>query len=226
MSIWEQLAAATADLSIRGLLYRDRKENMPLDEALPFTVGIISLAAKMAKADGAVTKDEVRAFKKAFKVSDSEMKQAAHVFSLAKQDAGGYEAFVEELITVFRGDRKLLEYVLEGVFHIAKADGVLHPQEEEFLRQVAKHFGFTDAEFAFMKARHTRGSERKPYDVLGVKSSVSNQELSSQYRKLVAESQPDEFVMRGMPKEFILLATEKVAAINDAYDAIAKERGI
>ena len=197
-----------------------------MDEALPFTVGMISLAAKMAKADGVVTKDEVHAFKKAFKVSDAEMKDAARAFNLAKQDVAGYETCAEELVAVFRGDRKMLEYVLEGVFHIAKADGVLHPQEEAFLGQVAKRFGFTNAEFTFMKARHTIATERNPYDVLGMKPSVSNDELRSQYRKLVAESQPDEFVTRGLPKEFVLIATEKVAAIKQAYDAIAKERGI
>ena len=227
MSIWERLATAAADLSSMGgghhVLHRDQKQNRPSDEALPFTVGMISLAAKMAKSDGVVTKDEVRAFKKAFKVSDAEMKHAARVFNLAKQDVAGYEACAEELVTVFSGDRKMLEYVLEGVFHIAKADGVLHPQEEQFLRQVAKGFGFTDAEFTFMKARHTIAAARNPYDVLGVKPSVSNDELSSQYRRLVAESQPYE--MR-LPKEFVLIAREKVAAINEAYDAIAKERGI
>jgi len=226
MSIWDQLAAATADFSIRSVLHRDQKQYRRLDEALPFTVGMISLAAKMAKADGVVTKDEVHAFKKAFKVSDAEMKHAARAFNLAKQDVAGYETCAEELVAVFRGDRKMLEYVLEGVFHIAKADGVLHPQEEAFLGQVAKRFGFTDAEFTFMKARHTIATERNPYDVLGMKPSVSNDELRSQYRKLVAESQPDEFVTRGLPKEFVLIATEKVAAIKQAYDAIAKERGI
>ena len=121
------------------------------------------------------------------------MKQAARVFNVAKQDVEGYEACAEELVTVFGGDREMLEYVLEGVFHIAKADGVVHPQEEEFLRQVSKHFGFTDAEFTFMKARHALASKRNPYDVLGVKPSVSNEELISQYRRLVAENQPNEF---------------------------------
>jgi DnaJ like chaperone protein len=109
MSIWDQLAAATADLSIASFLHRDQKQNRPLDDAVPFTVGMIALAAKMAKADGVITKDEVFAFKKAFKVSDLEMKQAAHVFNLAKQDVGGYEACAEELVTVFKGDRKMLE---------------------------------------------------------------------------------------------------------------------
>jgi len=116
--------------------------------------------------------------------------------------------------------------VLEGVFHIAKADGVVHPKEEEFLRQVAKRFGFMDAEFDFMKARHTPGPERNPYDVLGLEPSVGNDELRNHYSRLVAENQSDEFLARGMPKEFVLISTERVAAIKQAYNAIAKQRGI
>ena len=237
MSIWEKLAAATADLSFggqiaarlgdaRGHHVRDQIQDKAADNALPFTVGMISLGAKMAKSDVVVTKDEVRAFKKAFKVSDAEMKHAARAFNLAKQGVAGYETCADELITVFRGDRKMLEYVLEGVFHIAKADGVIHPKEEEFLRKVAKRFCFTDAEFDFMKARHTPGPERNPYDVLGLEPSVGNDELRNHYSRLVAENQSDEFLARGMPKEFVLISTERVAAIKQAYDAIAKERRI
>src|SRR6476661_7928 len=219
MSIWEKLSAATVDLSLAGQIaarlgdarghhVRDQIQDKAADNALPFTVGMISLGAKMAKSDGVVTKDEVRAF------------------NLAKQGVAGYETCADELITVFRGDRKMLEYVLEGVFHIAKADGVLHPKEEEFLRKVAKRFGFTDAEFDFMKARHTPGPERNPYDVLGLEPSVGNDELRNHYSRLVAENQSDEFLARGMPKEFVLISTERVAAIKRAYNAIAKQRGI
>ena len=154
------------------------------------------------------------------------MKHAASAFNLAKRDAAGYETYAEELITAFNGDRKVLEYVLEGVFHIAKADGLVHPKEEEFLSKVAKRFGFTDAEFKLMKARHMRAPERDPYEVLGVKPSISNEELKIHHSRLIAENQSDEFLARGMPKEFILIATDKVAAFNEAYDAIIRQRKI
>ena len=236
MSIWEKLAAAVANVSL-GATMGPRfggeeaydspiKRDWPVEDALPFTVGVIMLGAKMAKADGVVTKDEVRAFKKAFKVSNAEMREAARVFDLAKQDKTGYETCAEQLVTVFKGDRKMLEYVLEGLFHIAKADEVLHPQEETFLGQVAKHLGFTDAEFACMKARHTVAHERNPYEVLGVKPSVSDKELKSQYRRLTAQNQPHDFVARGLPKEFVLIATAKLAAIQEAYEAIAGKRNL
>jgi DnaJ like chaperone protein len=139
-------------------------------------VGVIVLGAKMAKADGSVTTDEVKAFKEAFNVSAAEMKQAAHVFNLAKQDMAGYEACAEQLVTLFRGNRKLLEDVLGGLFHIAKADDEVHPQEEQFLGQVAKLFGFTDTEFSYIKARHVIAAERNPYDVLGVEPSVGDED--------------------------------------------------
>ena len=126
---------------------RGKKQDQLAENQVAFTVGVIVLGAKMAKADGVVTADEVNAFKDAFKVSNAEMKQAARVFNLAKRDVTGYEACAEQLVIVFKGNRKLLEDVLEGLFHIAKADEALHPQEEQFLGQVAKRFGFTDAEF-------------------------------------------------------------------------------
>jgi DnaJ like chaperone protein len=170
--------------------------------------------------------DEVNAFKEVFKVPEGEMKNVARVFNLAKQDVAGYEAYAEQLATMFKGNRKLLEDVLDGLFHIAKADEHLHPKEEQFLAGVAKRFGMTDTEFAYIKARHVIVAKRNPYDVLGVKPSISNEELKSQYRKLIAENHPDKLIARGVPKEFVSLATEKVAAINEAYDQIAKERRI
>jgi DnaJ like chaperone protein len=102
----------------------------------------------------------------------------------------------------------------------------LHPNEERFLAGVAKRFGLTDTEFAYIKARHVIAAKRNPYDVLGVKPSVSNEELKSHYRRLVADNHPDKLMARGVPKEFIAIATEKVAAINEAYGEIAKERGM
>jgi DnaJ like chaperone protein len=234
MSIWEKLAAAYGNAPIKAIMGprfggkeapdSPIKRDWPVDDALPFTVGMIMMGAKMAKADGVVTKDEVRAFKKAFKISDAEMREAARVFNLAKQDATGYETCAEELVTVLKGDRKTLEYVLEGLFHIAKADEVLHTQEEKFLGQVAKHFGFSDVEFACMRARHTVAHERDPYEVLGLKPSVSNEELKSQYDRLVAQNQPNDFMARGLPKEFVVIASAKLAAIQEAYKAIAKKR--
>ena len=239
MSIWGKLAGAAAGLAIGGpigallggvaghyVIDRDQEQDGQAENQVAFTVGVIALGAKMAKADGVVTMDEVNAFKEVFKVPEGEMKNVARVFNLAKQDVAGYEAYAEQLATMFKGNRKLLEDVLEGLFHIAKADEHLHPNEEQFLHQVAKRFGLTDTEFSYIKARHVIASKRNPYDVLGVKPTITNEEQKSHYHKLVAENHPDKLMARGVPKEFVAIATEKVATINEAYETIAKERGM
>ena len=188
MSVWGKLAGAAAGL-LRGEPI-GREKDGPAGNEVAFTVGVIALGAKMAKADGVVTVDEVNAFKEVFKIPEGEMQNVARVFNLAKEDATGYEAYAEQLAAMFKGNRKLLEDVLEGLFHIAKADQVLHPREEEFLSEVAKRFGITETEFSYIKARHLTAAKRNPYDVLGVNASIGSDELKSQYRKLVLENHP------------------------------------
>ena len=110
---------------------------------------------------------------------------------------------------MFKGNRKLLEDVLEGLFHIAKADRVLHPNEVQFLAQVAKRFGITETEFSYIKARHAAPTTRNPYDVLRAMPSMGNDELKSHYWPLVVEDQTDKLIASGVPKEFVAIATER-----------------
>jgi DnaJ like chaperone protein len=233
MSIWERLSAAARDFSAKapvGSLLRfegageGRKPLRADDNEVPFTVGVIVLGAKMARADGTIAADEVKAFKEAFKVSPAEMKHAAPIFNSAKRDAANFEAHAEQLVVLFNGNRRLLEHVLDGLFHIAKADAEVRPEEERFLGEVAKRFGFTVEEINSIKARHMVAAKRNPYAVLGVEPSIGDEQLERHYRQLVADNDPGEFVARGVPKEFVVIAIEKQAALEDAYEAIRKER--
>jgi DnaJ like chaperone protein len=240
VSIWGKIAGAATGLAIGGPIgallgglaghYAIDREN---DEAadihereVAFSMGVIALGAKMAKADGVVTKDEVSAFKDVFKVPDSELKNVARLFNLAKKDVAGYESYAKQLARMFQDDRETLKAVLDGLFHIAKADDVLHPNEEQYLASVARIFGFSDTEFAYIRARHLQAKERSPYDVLEVDPSISDAELKKRYRELVRENHPDRLMARGVPEEFVEIANNKIAAINQAYDEIAKERGL
>ena len=227
MSVWDKLAGATGELLRSGPIGAALGGVNGQDAAkvqVAFTVGVIALGAKMAKADGVVTRDEVNALKKVFKIPAGEMKNVANIFNLAKQDVTGYQAYAEQLASMLKGNRRLLEDVLEGLFHIAKADQELHPREVEFLAEVAKRFGITKTEFSYIKARHVVVTKRNPYDVLGVNASIGKDELKSHYHRLVVENHPDKLIARGVPKEFVAIATDKLAAINEAYAQIANEQ--
>lgn len=239
MSVWARLADAAAGLtkgphvtgSVRGLLgafvgNHTFERDAAAQHQVAFTIGVIALGAKMAKADGVVTRDEVMAFKEVFKIPEGEMENVSRVFNLAKQDVVGYEAYASQLSSLLRDNRKLLEDVLEGLFHIAMADGVFHPNEERFLAEVAQRFGFSPTEFSYIKARHMRSDECDPYEVLGVTPDIDDDTLKHHYRKLVLDNHPDRMIARGVPPEFVSLATKKIAAINAAYEALAKERRI
>jgi DnaJ like chaperone protein len=205
---------------------RGSKNDAMPEHQVAFTVGVIALGAKMAKADGVVTADEVTAFKEVFKVPKGQMRNVSRFFNLAKQNVAGYEAYAGQLASLLRNKRKLLEDVLEGLFHIAKADGVFHPSEEQFLAEVANRFGFTDTEFSYIKARHVNSAKRNPYEVLGVTPEISDDALKIHYRKLIVDNHPDKMIARGVPAELVTIATKKIADINAAYEVVARERHI
>ncbi|NRA86025.1 MAG: TerB family tellurite resistance protein [Rhizobiales bacterium] len=199
------------------------------EDSVIFTMGIIALGAKMAKADGVVTSDEVAAFKQVFKVPEHEAKNVAKLYNIAKKDIAGYQAYAKQLADLFKHKRATLEDVIDGLFHIAKADGVIHPKEVEFLTNVAEIFGFSQDEFDRIVARHGSRSdsggvsgEGDPYKILGVKRGDDSKDIKTAYRKLVTENHPDKLIARGVPKEFIEIANEKLARINAAYDQITK----
>ncbi|PCI86780.1 MAG: molecular chaperone DjlA [Hyphomicrobiales bacterium] len=201
------------------------------EDSVIFTMGIIALGAKMAKADGVVTSDEVAAFKQVFKVSDAETANVAKLFNVAKQDIAGYEAYAKQMADLFRNKRAMLEDVIDGLFHIAKADGVIHPKEVEFLTNVAQIFGFSQDEFDRIVARHGNqtssgvSGEGDPYKILGVTRNTDFADIKKAYRQLVMENHPDKLMARGVPEEFVEIANEKLARINAAFDVIEREKG-
>ena len=193
-----------------------------------FTQAVIVLAAKMAKSDGAVSKDEILAFRRMFHVPPEDEAAVGKLFNEARKDATGYEPYAEQIAMMFAREPAVLEELLAALFHIAKADGAVHPGEMEFLRRTALIFGFTPQGFERLKAMHLGEPDKKadPYEILGVARTDTDAEIKSTYRKLIRENHPDKLMADGMPQEFIDLANEKMASINAAYDQIKKERGL
>ncbi|WP_332684407.1 TerB family tellurite resistance protein [Bosea sp. (in: a-proteobacteria)] len=219
------LGALVGALAGHVLVDREGAPFRPAPRQLIFTTGLVALAAKMARADGVVTRDEVAAFRRIVEVPADEQGHIERLFDLAKQTSAGFEAYAAQIAESFRDEPALLEDVLDGLFLIAAADGAVHEREHAYLRDVATIFGIGEAKFACIEARHARRRD-DPYLVLGASREMSDGELRKLHRRLVIENHPDREIARGLPEEAISIATRRLAAINAAWDAIEKERGL
>ncbi|MCX7281583.1 MAG: TerB family tellurite resistance protein [Alphaproteobacteria bacterium] len=233
MSVWGKVSGAAAGLfvggpigalvgAVAGHFFLDRDS----DPGVTFTIAIIALAGKMARADGVVTEEEFNIFQRVFGVPPHEEANVRRIFNLARQDMAGFEHYASQIARLFMGNPAILEDILDGLFEIAKADGVLHPCEAKFLERVAEIFGFAPNEFRRIRASHFAPELTDPYVILGLSYAADDDELKQTYRRLVRENHPDSLMARGVPAEFIKLANDKLAAINSAYEKICTERGV
>ncbi|MGI9504027.1 MAG: TerB family tellurite resistance protein [Geminicoccaceae bacterium] len=198
---------------------------------IAFATAIIVLGAKLAKADGQVTREEVDAFKQRFSFSEQEVGGVARIYDQAKTSAEGFEPYARQVAAFFGRDPVLLEELLTGFFEVARADGDLKTGEIEFLREVAAIFGFDNDKFEQMRTTFGKPGERTsngqdPYKVLGMSRTATDAEIKQAYRRLVRELHPDQLIAKGLPKEFIDRANNRLAAVNTAYDQIEKQRGM
>jgi DnaJ like chaperone protein len=190
-----------------------------------FSMALIALSAKMAKADGVVTSDEVSAFRRLFSVPPGEEENVRRLFDLAKADVAGYDAYARRIAGYYGEDRQGLEDVMDGLFAIARADGAVHEAEYAYLAAVAELFGIDEPGFDRIAARHVVPEDGDPYRVLGVERGVALVEIRARYRALAAENHPDRLLARGLPLEAAALANQRMAAINLAGRRIQIERG-
>lgn len=195
----------------------------PTPKDLVFTMGLVALAAKMAKSDGVVVDAEVAAFESLIKVPEGEHETVRRLFDLAKATPTGFEGYARQIAETFADEPELREDVMDGLFHIAKADRAIHENEEAYLRRVAELLGFDEADYARIAARHVRLPE-DPYLVLGAERAWSDDALKRRWRELVQENHPDRAIAHGLPEEAVAIATRRLAAINDAWGRIARER--
>jgi DnaJ like chaperone protein len=154
------------------------------------------------------------------------MKNVGRVFNQARRDAQGFEPYARQIGRMFRDNPAVLEELLDGLFHIARADGQVRETEIDYLHRVARIFGFDEAAWDRIRAANLGPEKSDPFTILGVTREASDEEIKSAYRRLVRENHPDRLVAQGMPQEFIDLANEKLAAINSAYDRVQSLRGL
>jgi DnaJ like chaperone protein len=229
--MWQRLGDFLGSFTQRTGLAGSLADALDPDNWLPggrdaaFTLALIALAAKMAVADGAVTASEERAFKATVEISHGHEEQVARVFNLAKQDVAGYDFYARKVMRFFRESPETLEHVLDSLFYIATADGLVHDAELEYLRSVSDIFGFDDVRFTQLASQHVvLEAGIDPYAVLGLAPNADPAEIRRVYRRLVAEHHPDRLIAKGVPEDLIDVATARMKAINLAYQALTKPR--
>jgi DnaJ like chaperone protein len=221
MSLWSRISDAVSALAKgEGLAAVFERLRTPPERSVAFTIAVIALSAKMAKADGRVTRDEVTAFRAVFHIPAQEEKNAARVFNLARQDVAGFEDYAARIRAMFRSDGSTLCDLMEGLFHIALADGRYHPAEDAFLSRVAEIFGIEDAQFRALRARFVPDVRPDPWTVLGVSRDMPIEQIRAQWRRLVKQSHPDAMIARGVPREAVKLSERRMQDINRAWEEI------
>lgn len=221
MSLWSRITDAIEALRTGEPLSAvfDRLRVRP-ERTVAFTIGVIALGAKLAKADGAVTRDEVAMFRAVFTIPASEEASAARVFNLARQDVAGFDSYARKIAALFPPRDPVLKDLLEGLFHVALADGDFHPAEEAFLRQVSEIFGLGEPCYRAMYARFVPGAAPDPYDLLELPPEATLADARAAFRRMVRETHPDALRARGVPVEAVQMAEERLKALNSAWEEV------
>ena len=226
MSVWKRIRDAVSDLA-KGEPLAAVFETLTKkpEDTVAFTIAVIALGAKMAKADGRVTRDEIAAFREVFYVPPEEERYAARVYNLARSEVAGFELYAQKVARMFRDRPAALRDLLEGLVYVAAADGQYHPGEAAYLNRVAEIFGVSPGELRSIRARYITDLN-DPHEVLGIDPAAPPQDVKRRYRQLVKELHPDRMIAQGVPEEARRFAEQRLAAVNQAYERLMRETAL
>lgn len=225
MSFWdgiEQALRAAHQRTIGAVLDALAEQQQRRHDAA-FSIALIALSAKMAKADGVVTDDEIDAFRRFFSFPEDQADKVRMVYNLAQQDVAGFDEYLRRVRRLFDATPRVLEDVMDCLFFVAAADGIAHPDEIVLLERAAEIFGLSATSYRRMKAAHLGLGEDDPYFILGIEPGLTAAEIKSAYRALVRDFHPDALIARGVPPDFVKIAEARMASINTAYERIQLE---
>ena len=221
MSIWKKIEKTIMSLaSGEPLSNIFQKFATPPERKIGFTIAVIALSAKMAKADGIVSKEEVNAFSQIFEIPKGQEKHVSNVYNLARQDIAGYEIYAKKIARMLKNKKILLENIIEGLLFISIADGAYHPKEDKFVNNVASIFSIKRGRLEYLKNMYIDTSANSYYKILNVSPGDNLEQIRKQWKKLVLAHHPDMVLARGLPEEAIRLTTVKLARINEAWENI------
>lgn len=226
-TLWDRLADAIEEARRRTLgAFLDglARAKARRDEGA-FSIALIALSAKMAKADGVVTDDEIAAFRKFFQFPAGEASKVRMIYDLAKQDVAGFDHYAAQVARLYDDERAILEDVLDCLYYVALADGVSHPREERMLDQTAEIFGLAADARRRIRAAHLGHAADDPWLILGIEPGADEAGVKARYRALMRDNHPDALIARGVPAQLVRIAENRTAAINAAYEKILAERG-
>ena len=237
MSIWGSLIGGFVGFSfagpigaligsmIGGRISSTRRTGFQHSFAPPqqvFAIALIILTAKLAKADGQVSKEELIAIKNKLKIPDKEIGQVEKIFNKAKKDSLGYEPYAQQIAKIYRNKPAILDEVINILFYIAEADSKVSDSEIAMIRNIAKIFGINQNQFEGIRESRKGSDKLNPYVVLGCDLNDDFTTIRKKYLNLSKEHHPDVLVSKGVPKEMIAESKKKMRAINSAFDKIKK----
>ena len=239
MSIWGKFIVSAAGFALGGPIGPligavaghaidkiKTKQKLPEESALKqigFTVGVIVLSAKMAKADGKVTKEEIRAFQNKISVPENEIKNVARLWDQAKKTTDGFEVYAQQICQLLGKNSSVLEELLNLLIIIAKADGKITKSEILYLKQVSIIFGFSFEKFERIYSSNL-GKISDPYQILGVTRNTPIVEIKNKWKLLASNHHPDKLIAQGLPIDFIEKSTNRLQEINNAWDIIKSQK--
>ena len=238
MSIWGSLIGGMIGLSfggpfgmllgslIGGKISRARSRSANFGSfAQPqqiFALSLIVLSAKLSKADGQVSKEELVAVRDKLKIPDNEIEQVGKIFNKAKEESTGYEPYAQQISQIYKSNPNVLEEVINILFYIAEADGNISQSELNMIQNIAEIFGLNDTQFNSIKESRKSSDKLNPYIVLGCNPDDNLQNIRKKYLKLSKEHHPDLLISKGVPQEVIEESKKKMRSINSAWDQIQK----
>tara|TARA_X000000368_G_scaffold202258_1_gene159633 strand:+ start:7 stop:732 length:726 start_codon:yes stop_codon:yes gene_type:complete len=187
-----------------------------------FALSLIVLSAKLSKADGQVSKEELIAVKDKLKIPDNELDQVGKIFNKAKEESAGYESYAQQIAQIYKGNINVLEEVINILFYIAESDGNVSESEFKMIEHIAQIFGLTEIQFNSIRESRKSSDKLNPYIVLESNPDDTIEIIRKRYLKLSKEHHPDLLISKGVPKEVIDESKAKMRTINSAWDQVKK----